>query len=60
MHYLEAYQAAQLAEVRRRANQFDVIHFHTSFFHLPITKTLGTPAVTTIHSGLEEFSVKKS
>src|SRR5262245_16547558 len=35
------YTALQLEEVRRRAHEFDVIHFHGEFLHMPLVRALG-------------------
>ena len=41
---------AQLAEVKRRADDFDVIHFHTDLLHFPIFADLAEKTVTTLHA----------
>ena len=38
-----------LDEVRRRAHQFDVLHFHVDMVHMPLIRELGVPTVTTLH-----------
>jgi glycosyltransferase involved in cell wall biosynthesis len=43
----------QLEDVRCRAHEFDVIHFHTDYRHLPMLRDLGTPSVTTMHGRLD-------
>jgi glycosyltransferase involved in cell wall biosynthesis len=49
-----AYQILQLEEVRRRAHEFDVVHFHSEYLHLPLIRALGlTNAVTTMHGRLD-------
>lgn len=49
-----AYQVLQLEEVRRRAHEFDVVHFHSEYLHLPLIRALGlTNAVTTMHGRLD-------
>jgi glycosyltransferase involved in cell wall biosynthesis len=35
--------------VRRRAREFDVLHFHIDLLHFPFVRDLGVPAVTTLH-----------
>ena len=35
--------AAQLDAVARAADQFDVLHFHTDWIHLPLLTCLGVP-----------------
>ena len=44
---------AQLAEVRRRANEFDVIHFHTDMIHFPLFETMADKTLTTLHGRLD-------
>ena len=43
----------QLAEVRRRADQFDVIHFHTDMMHFPFFDSMAAKTVTTLHGRLD-------
>lgn len=43
----------QLMEVARRADQFDIIHFHTDFSHFSLMRYLSTPHVTTLHGRLD-------
>ena len=43
----------QLAEVRRRADQFDVIHFHTDMMHFPFFDGMAAKTVTTLHGRLD-------
>jgi glycosyltransferase involved in cell wall biosynthesis len=38
-----------LEQVRRRAHEFDILHFHIDLLHGPLLRTLPTPAVTTLH-----------
>ncbi len=38
-----------LAEVRRRAAQFDVLHFHIDLLHFPIFHDLAAHTLTTLH-----------
>jgi glycosyltransferase involved in cell wall biosynthesis len=47
------YQAIQLDQVRQRARDFDVIHFHTDSLHLPLARMLPAPHVTTMHGRLD-------
>jgi glycosyltransferase involved in cell wall biosynthesis len=42
-----------LAEVRRRADQFDVIHFHTDMIHFPFFDRRASKTVTTLHGRLD-------
>ena len=43
----------QLAEVRRRAHEFDVIHFHTDMIHFPMFETMADKTLTTLHGRLD-------
>jgi glycosyltransferase involved in cell wall biosynthesis len=36
-----------------RADEFDVIHFHTDFLHYPMARLCATPSVTTMHGRLD-------
>lgn len=42
-----------LERVFGRAADFDVIHFHTDYLHLPMSKRQPVPAVTTVHGRLD-------
>ena len=45
---------AMLDEVRKRANDFDIIHFHLShFLHFPFFETMADRTVTTPHGRLD-------
>jgi len=43
----------QLAEVQRRADQFDVIHFHTDMMHFAFFDSMADKTVTTLHGRLD-------
>ena len=45
--------AALLQEVAERAAQFDVIHSHIDWLHLPLLRRLGVPFLTTLHGRLD-------
>jgi glycosyltransferase involved in cell wall biosynthesis len=47
------YQTMLLDQVGAMANQFDIIHFHTDYFHFPLAKRLPVPHVTTLHGRLD-------
>jgi glycosyltransferase involved in cell wall biosynthesis len=38
-----------LEQVRRRAHEFDILHFHIDLLQGPLLRMLPTPAVTTLH-----------
>ena len=44
---------SQLAEVRRRADEFDVIHFHTDMIHFPFFEQEAARTITTLHGRLD-------
>lgn len=43
-----------LEKVIARADQFDIIHFHTDLLHLPFARRLSTAHITTIHSRTDD------
>jgi glycosyltransferase involved in cell wall biosynthesis len=46
-------QVALLEAVARRASEFDVIHCHLDWAHLPLMARLGVPFLTTLHGRLD-------
>jgi glycosyltransferase involved in cell wall biosynthesis len=48
-----AYHAILYDEVLSRKNEFDILHFHTDYFHFPFTKNLDLAVVTTVHGRLD-------
>src|SRR6185312_1419234 len=48
-----AVQAALIEEVAGRANDFDIIHAHIDWLHLPLLSRLGVPFLTTCHGRLD-------
>ena len=44
---------AMLHEVRRRASEFDVLHFHVDLLHFPMFHELAGRTVTTLHGRLD-------
>jgi glycosyltransferase involved in cell wall biosynthesis len=47
------YNVLQLDHVRRRANEFDILHFHIDYLHFPLMRGLLTPSVTTMHGRVD-------
>nr|MDQ3057481.1 glycosyltransferase family 4 protein [Pseudomonadota bacterium] len=47
------YHTMMLDQVAGMAHEFDVIHFHTDYFHFPMAKKLPVPHVTTMHGRLD-------
>src|SRR5687768_6935897 len=43
----------QLAEVRSRASEFDVIHFHTDMIQFPMFEDMAARTLTTLHGRLD-------
>jgi len=48
-----AAQAALLESVAEHASEFDVIHAHIDWLHLPLLTRLGVPFLTTLHGRLD-------
>jgi glycosyltransferase involved in cell wall biosynthesis len=48
-----AAQTALLETVSRLSRQFDVVHFHIDWAHLPMMSRLGVPYLTTMHGRLD-------
>jgi glycosyltransferase involved in cell wall biosynthesis len=48
-----AAQTALLEAMSRQAAEFDVIHVHIDWLHLPLLSRLGVPFVTTLHGRLD-------
>src|SRR5499427_907907 len=46
-------QAALLESIAQHASDFDVIHCHTDWVHLPVLSRLHVPFVTTTHNRLD-------
>src|SRR5438270_403711 len=48
-----AHHLVLIEEVFRRADDFDVVHFHIDYLHFPVTRRLPVPHVTTLHGRLD-------
>jgi hypothetical protein len=48
-----AIQATLIEEVAWRANEFDLIHAHIDWLHLPLLSRLGVPFLTTYQGRLD-------
>jgi glycosyltransferase involved in cell wall biosynthesis len=44
---------AQIAQVRARAHEFDVIHFHSDMIHFPFFEEMADRTLTTLHGRLD-------
>jgi len=47
------YQMMMLEEVRRRASEFDILHFHIELLHYPLAANFADKMVTTLHGRLD-------
>ncbi|HEX2611616.1 MAG TPA: glycosyltransferase, partial [Gemmatimonadales bacterium] len=47
------YHLVMLEEVRRRADEFDVLHFHIDMLHFPMVQEFADRTVTTLHGRLD-------
>lgn len=47
------YHVMMLEEVRRRAEEFDILHFHVDFLHGPLVQDFVGRTVTTLHGRLD-------
>ena len=48
--------AALLEAIAQRVEDFDVVHSHIDWLHLPLLSRLGVPFITTMHGRMEELS----
>lgn len=48
-----AYHIIMLDEVFRRADDFDVVHFHIDYLHFPVSRRTRVPNITTLHGRLD-------
>lgn len=44
---------SMLWDVRRRAQEFDIIHFHTDMLHFPFFEDMAAKTITTLHGRLD-------
>ncbi len=47
------HQLMMLDEVKRRAEEFDILHFHTELTHFPVVREMSRRSVTTLHNRLD-------
>jgi len=52
------YHLLMLEKVRQRAEEFDILHFHTDYLHFPLVRELGVDSVTTLHGRLDMPDLK--
>src|SRR6187401_2427940 len=48
-----AYHVRMLNRVYSRADEFDIIHCHTDYLGLPLTRYTNTPTIVTLHGRLD-------
>jgi glycosyltransferase involved in cell wall biosynthesis len=48
-----AHHYVMLDEVLRRADEFDVVHFHIDYMHFAVSRMAGLPQLTTLHGRLD-------
>jgi len=48
-----AYHLVQLQKVQDWSHRFDLIHYHTDYFHFPISRLSAVPQLTTLHGRLD-------
>jgi glycosyltransferase involved in cell wall biosynthesis len=49
VHDTIPYYMLMLDRVRQQARNFDILHFHTDFFHFPLFRSIARRTVTTLH-----------
>ncbi|MDK4743569.1 glycosyltransferase family 4 protein [Rhizobium sp. CNPSo 3464] len=47
------HQVLMLEEIRRRAQEFDVLHFHIDLLHFPLIRDFADRTITTLHGRLD-------
>lgn len=47
------YHVLMLESLRKRREDFDVVHFHTDYFHFPLSRECDLNQVTTLHGRLD-------
>jgi glycosyltransferase involved in cell wall biosynthesis len=52
--------AAMLARLMHRAGEFDVVHAHIDWVHIPLLRSLGLPFVSTLHGRLDYPVLQRS
>ena len=52
------YHALMFERVFKLACDFDVIHFHSDYLHLPYARLLVTPSMATMHCRMDYFPLK--
>ncbi len=55
----QLYETLHVEQILKRASEFDIIHFHTSYNHLPIARRLTGPHVITLHGRADSPALKR-
>lgn len=53
------YQLIELEEVRRRATEFDILHFHIDLLHFPLIRQFAGRTLTTLHNRHDEADYRR-
>ena len=48
-----AHHIAMIDEVAQHAHEYDIVHWHIDYLHLPTSRRLAVPSVTTLHGRLD-------
>ena len=48
-----AHHIVQMQDLLERADEFDVIHFHTDYLYFPVVQLINKPNITTLHGRLD-------
>jgi glycosyltransferase involved in cell wall biosynthesis len=48
-----AHHILMLERVMQRESEFDIVHFHVDYLHIPVSRRMETPHVTTLHGRLD-------
>jgi len=52
-HDTLACSVLQLEALRKRAREFDILHFHVEYLHFPLVRQMGSRSVTTMHGRMD-------
>jgi glycosyltransferase involved in cell wall biosynthesis len=47
------YHVIMMEQIRQRAHEFEILHFHVDYLHAPLVRQLSCPAITTHHGRLD-------
>jgi glycosyltransferase involved in cell wall biosynthesis len=52
-HDTLAHHILLLEQVRKRRDEFDIVHYHIDYLHFPLSRQIDLPQVTTLHGRLD-------